>query len=89
MICRPMVAEQQVNGRCVSEVWGLGLDMNCSCDRSVVEKVARALMEREKERISRSTAQMARDARDSASEGGASYENLHKLISDIKILHSK
>ncbi|KAG6437137.1 hypothetical protein SASPL_102048 [Salvia splendens] len=89
MICRPLVAEQQVNGRCVSEVWGLGLDMNRLSDRSVVEKVARDLMEGEKERISRSTARMAHDARDSISEGGASYENLHKLISDIKILHSK
>lgn len=89
MICRPLVAEQQVNGRCVSEVWGLGLDMNRLCDRSVVEKVARDLMEGEKERISRSTAQIARDARDSISEGGASYKNLHKLISDINILHSK
>ncbi|KAL1545567.1 7-deoxyloganetic acid glucosyltransferase [Salvia divinorum] len=78
MICRPLVAEQQVNGRCVSEVWGLGLDMNCLCDRSIVEKVARALMEGEKERMLRSTAEIARYARDSISEGGASYKNFNK-----------
>lgn len=89
MICRPLVAEQQVNGRCVSEVWGLGLDMNCFCDRSTVERVVRDLMEGGKEGVLRSTAEIARLARDSVRDGGSSNRNLEKLIADIKMLHSK
>lgn len=29
---KPVIADQQVNSRCVSEVWKLGLDMNSICD---------------------------------------------------------
>ncbi|KAH6829600.1 hypothetical protein C2S53_012513 [Perilla frutescens var. hirtella] len=90
MICRPMVSEQQVNGRCVSEMWKLGLDMNCFCDRSTVERVVRDLMEGgRKEEMLRSTAEIARLAKDCVSDGGSSHTNLNKLIADIKILHSK
>lgn len=89
MICRPMVAEQQVNGRCVSEMWGLGVDMNCFCDRSTVERAVRDLMEGRRNEMLRSTAEIARLARDSVRDGGSSHGNLNKLIADIKILHSK
>ncbi|KAF2296185.1 hypothetical protein GH714_036583 [Hevea brasiliensis] len=44
MICWPYFADQQVNGRFVTEVWKLGLDMNDVCDRGVVEKMVNDLM---------------------------------------------
>ncbi|XP_057778055.1 7-deoxyloganetic acid glucosyl transferase-like [Salvia miltiorrhiza] len=90
MICRPLVAEQQVNGRCASEMWGLGFDLNCVCDRSTVERVVRDLMEGSgKQGILRSTAEMARLARDSVRDGGSSHTSLNSLVADIKMLHAK
>ncbi|XWS67158.1 hypothetical protein CRYUN_Cryun05aG0263100 [Craigia yunnanensis] len=45
MICWPAISDQQVNSRCVSDVWRVGLDMKDSCERSVVEKMVRDLIE--------------------------------------------
>ncbi|XAR68881.1 7-deoxyloganetic acid glucosyltransferase [Bertholletia excelsa] len=84
MICWPKVAEQPANSRCVSELWRVGLDMKDTCDRSMVEKMVRDLMEHKREEIMKSTAEISRKARDSVGEGGSSTNSLEKLISDIK-----
>ncbi|KAK4833704.1 hypothetical protein QYF36_002791 [Acer negundo] len=44
MICWPQIADQQVNSRCVSEVWKIGFDMKDTCDRLTVEKLVRDLI---------------------------------------------
>ncbi|KAF5749478.1 UDP-glycosyltransferase 85A3-like [Tripterygium wilfordii] len=80
MICWPIVGDQQVNSRCVSQVWRIGFDMKDTCDRSTVEKNVRD----KREEIMRSMDHFAVIARDSVKEGGSSHKNLDKLIEGIK-----
>ncbi|GLT92624.1 hypothetical protein SLE2022_104530 [Rubroshorea leprosula] len=88
MICWPKFADQQLNSRCVSDVWKIDFDMKDTCDRSTVEKMVRDLMVNKREEIMKSTDEMARIARDSVKEGGSSYCNFEKLIQDIKSVAS-
>ncbi|XVF76728.1 hypothetical protein PTKIN_Ptkin13bG0289900 [Pterospermum kingtungense] len=83
MICWPALADQQVNSRCVSDVWRIGFDMKDSCERSVIEKMVRDLMEGKREEIMKSMDVIARQAHESVKEGGSSYRNLEILIEDI------
>ncbi|XWS67154.1 hypothetical protein CRYUN_Cryun05aG0262900 [Craigia yunnanensis] len=83
MICWPALFDQQVNSRCVSDVWRIGLDMKDSCERSVVEKIVRDLMEGKREEIMKSMDEIAKQAQESVKEGGSSYRNLELLIEDI------
>uniref|UniRef100_A0A6N2MMY5 Glycosyltransferase n=1 Tax=Salix viminalis TaxID=40686 RepID=A0A6N2MMY5_SALVM len=86
MICWPMIADQQVNSRCVSELWKIGFDMKDKCGRDLIEKLVRNLMESDE--IVKSTVEFARMARDSVKEGGSSYSNLQKLIEAYKSMSS-
>ncbi|KAK6145488.1 hypothetical protein DH2020_022308 [Rehmannia glutinosa] len=90
MICWPFYADQQVNSRLVEEVWRVGVDMKDICDRRMVEKMVRELMEVRREEFVKSAQEMARLARKSVSEGGASYVSLDSLVRDIKVMsHEK
>ncbi|PON87600.1 UDP-glucuronosyl/UDP-glucosyltransferase [Trema orientale] len=73
------------NSTVESIVAGLGLDMKDVCDRKVVEKMVKDLMVERREEFARSTAEMAKLAKKSVSEGGSSYSNLERLIEDIKL----
>ncbi|PON56498.1 UDP-glucuronosyl/UDP-glucosyltransferase [Parasponia andersonii] len=84
MICWPYFADQNINSRFVSEVWKFGLDMKDVCDRKVVEKMVNDLMVERREDFEKSTAEMAKLAKNSVSEGGSSYSNLERLIEDIR-----
>ncbi|KAK3024674.1 hypothetical protein RJ639_044290 [Escallonia herrerae] len=84
MICWPYYADQQVNSRLVGEVWKLGLDMKDTCDRVIVEKMIKDLMEVRRDGFVQSASQMAKLARKSVTEGGSSYDNLDRLVEDIK-----
>lgn len=84
MISWPCFLDQQVNSRFVSEVWKLGLDMKDTCDRAIVEKMARDLMVVRKEEFSQRAEEMAQLARTCLSEGGSSYCNLERLVRDIQ-----
>ncbi|KAF7845432.1 7-deoxyloganetic acid glucosyltransferase [Senna tora] len=84
LICWPLIADQTVNSRCVSEMWRVGIDMKGSCDRVIVENMVRDLMENKREDILRSTAEMANMANESVKKGGSSYRDLEKLIEDIR-----
>ncbi|XP_059666346.1 7-deoxyloganetic acid glucosyl transferase-like [Cornus florida] len=86
MICWPYFGDQQVNSRFVSEVWKLGLDMKDTCDRVVVEKMVRDLMEKRRDESILSADQMGKMARESVREGGSSYSNLDRLIDDIRLM---
>ena len=86
MICWPQVADQQVNGRCVSNLWRVGFDMKDTCDRFIIEKIVRDLMEDKREEIIRSTNEIARMARGSVKENGSSYCNLERLIEDLRLM---
>ncbi|KAK9177053.1 hypothetical protein WN944_029072 [Citrus x changshan-huyou] len=89
MICWPQVGDQQVNSRCVSEIWKIGFDMKDTCDRSTIEKLVRDLMDNKRDKIMESTVQIAKMARDAVKEGGSSYRNLEKLIEDIRLMAFK
>ncbi|KAL5568960.1 hypothetical protein UlMin_025535 [Ulmus minor] len=84
MICWPYFVDQQINSRYVGEVWKLGMDMKDVCDRKVVEKMVNDLMVERREEFVRSTAEMARLAKKSVSEGGSSYCNLDQLVEFIR-----
>ncbi|KAG4393389.1 hypothetical protein GLYMA_03G073732v4 [Glycine max] len=83
MLCWPLIADQTVNSRCVSEQWGIGLDMNGICDRLIVEKMVKNLMENQIERLTSSTNEIAEKAHDSVNENGSSFHNIENLIKDI------
>lgn len=84
MICWPYYADQQVNSRLVGEVWKIGFDMKDICDRVVVEKVIKDLMDKKRDELTRPVDRMMKLARRSVSEDGTSYRNLNRLIDDIK-----
>ncbi|THG21624.1 7-deoxyloganetic acid glucosyltransferase-like [Camellia sinensis] len=86
MICWPYIADQQMNSRYVGEVWKLGMDMKDTCDRIVVEKMIRDLMEVRKSEFVQSTKRMAKLARKATSEGGSSHCNLDRLIKDLRLM---
>lgn len=86
MLCWPYISDQQVNSRYVSEVWRIGLDMKDTCDRVIVEKMVRDLMDHRKDELQSSMAKMSELAKMSVAEGGSSYRNLNRLIEDIKLM---
>nr|AKA44595.1 UGTPg25 [Panax ginseng] len=86
MICWPYFADQQINSRFVGEVWKVGLDIKDTCDRVVIEKAVKDMMEVRKEEFVESADQIAKMARKSVGEGGSSYCNLNRLIEDIMLM---
>ncbi|KAL3838471.1 hypothetical protein ACJIZ3_023062 [Penstemon smallii] len=89
MICWPYFVDQQVNSRFVDAVWKLGLDMKDTCDRSIIEKRVRDLMEVRKEEFLQRADEMERLAKGCLSEGGSSYSNLELLVKDIESLSAQ
>lgn len=86
MLCWPFLADQQINSRFVGEVWKIGMDMKDSCDRVVIEKMVRDLMEVRRDEFVGRASEMANLARDSLRVGGTSYCNLDRLVKDIKLM---
>ncbi|KAM0941391.1 putative 7-deoxyloganetic acid glucosyltransferase [Dioscorea sansibarensis] len=85
MICSPYFSDQMVNSRFVSEVWRIGLDMKDKCDRNIVERMVREVMEGENAlELRNSAARMADLARKSTEENGTSRANFESLVSYIK-----
>lgn len=84
MVCWPYFADQQINSRFVDEVWRVGLDMKDRCDRTVVEKMIGDLMSGKRNELSRSAAAMAKMATEAVSEGGSSWDNMNRLIEDMR-----
>ncbi|KAL1544729.1 7-deoxyloganetic acid glucosyltransferase [Salvia divinorum] len=84
MICWPHHFDQQVNSRYVGEVWKVGLDMKDSCDRVVVEKMVREVMELRKDEFLKRARKLSEAARGSVGEGGSSAKDLDRFIDDIK-----
>nr|ALV83447.1 putative 7-deoxyloganetic acid-O-glucosyl transferase 1 [Olea europaea subsp. europaea] len=86
MICWPYFGDQTTNSRFVSEVWKIGLDIKDTCDRDIIEKAVRELMEERKDEFLERSENMAKLARKAVSEGGSSYSNLNALIDYIKTM---
>lgn len=88
MICWPYFADQQINSRFVSHVWKLGSDMKDTCDRIIVEKMVRDVMEERKDEFMETADMMATRARKCVSKGGSSYRNLSSLIEEIRLMRA-
>ncbi|CAK9135696.1 unnamed protein product [Ilex paraguariensis] len=86
MICWPYFADQMTNSRFVSEVWEIGLDMKDTCDRVVIEKMVREVMDVKKEEFLERADQLAKLARKSVSEGGSSCCNFERFVEYIRSL---
>ncbi|KAF5959604.1 hypothetical protein HYC85_000813 [Camellia sinensis] len=86
MVCWPYFVDQQVNSRFVSEVWKLGIDMKDTCDRAVIEKMIKDVMDLRRDEFVVSADRIAKLARESVSEGGSSSCNLERLIEDIRLM---
>ncbi|KAA8539654.1 hypothetical protein F0562_026346 [Nyssa sinensis] len=84
MICWPYFADQTINSRFVSEIWKLGLDMKDTCDRAIVEKMVRDLMEVRKDEFQQRANEMAKLAKQAVNDGGSSFCNLNRLIDFMK-----
>ncbi|XP_039132273.1 LOW QUALITY PROTEIN: myricetin 3-O-rhamnoside 1,2-glucosyltransferase UGT709G2-like [Dioscorea cayenensis subsp. rotundata] len=85
MICWPYFSDQMINSRFVSDVWRIGLDMKDVCDRNIVERMVREVMEGESAlELRSSAARMADLARKSIDENGTSRANFESLVSYIK-----
>ncbi|CAI9091605.1 OLC1v1026677C1 [Oldenlandia corymbosa var. corymbosa] len=89
MIGWPYFVDQQVNSRYVSEVWKLGLDMKDTCDRVIVEKMVRDLMNVRRDELLERAGEMANLAKSSVRQGGSSYNDLVRLVEDIKLTRFK
>ncbi|KAI3517395.1 hypothetical protein L1887_16609 [Cichorium endivia] len=89
MVSWPFYADQQPNSRFVEAVWKLGLDMKDTCDRMIVEKIVKEVMEVRKEEFIESANRMSKLAKAAVSSGGSSYRNLDRLIEDIKMMSSQ
>ncbi|KAL1542120.1 7-deoxyloganetic acid glucosyl transferase [Salvia divinorum] len=86
MICWPYFGDQTINSRFVSEVWKIGLDIKDSCDRLIIEKAVREVMEVRKDEFLERADGMAKMAKKAVERGGSSYTNLDALIEYIKSL---
>lgn len=86
MICWPYYADQQVNSRYIGKVWKLGLDMKDTCDRAIVEMMVRDLMVLRNKEFLKRAEEMAVLAELSVCKGGSSYNNMNRLIQDIKFM---
>ncbi|CAN4094790.1 unnamed protein product [Withania somnifera] len=86
MICWPYFVDQQVNSRFIGEVWKLGLDMKDVCERTTVERMVREVMEVKKIEFLERAKQMSDLAIASVGEGGSSYQDLDRLIEDIRLM---
>ncbi|XP_058181836.1 7-deoxyloganetic acid glucosyl transferase-like [Rhododendron vialii] len=86
MICLPYYGDQQCISRLIAEVWKIGLDMKDTCDRVIIQKMIKELMDTRREEFTQSADQIAKLAKNAVSEGGSSYINLDRLIEDIRSL---
>lgn len=84
MVCWPYFVDQHVNSRFVSEVWKIGFDIKDTCDRVVIEKMIKDLMDVKGDEFRQSMDRLSKFARESLSMGGSSVCNLNRLIEDIR-----
>ncbi|RDX70155.1 7-deoxyloganetic acid glucosyltransferase, partial [Mucuna pruriens] len=69
---------------CVSKQLGIGLDINGTFDRLIVEKMVKNVMENQIEGITSFVNEIAEKAQDSIKETGSSYCNIENLVKDIR-----
>ncbi|KAL6327323.1 hypothetical protein AAG906_018776 [Vitis piasezkii] len=82
MICLPYSGDQRVNARYVSQVWGVGLQLENGLERGEIERTIRRLMvEEEGQEIRRRSIELKEKADLCLKQGGSSHQSLESLIS--------
>lgn len=82
MICLPYSGDQRVNARYVSQVWGVGLQLESGLERGEIERTIRRLMvEEEGQEIRRRSIELKEKADLCLKQGGSSHQSLESLIS--------
>ncbi|KAK7390442.1 hypothetical protein VNO78_25747 [Psophocarpus tetragonolobus] len=82
----PSIAHQPANSRCVNEQWKIGLNMNGTCHRFFLQKMAKEVMENQMKEFLGSTKEIAKRTHDSTKERCSSYHNLENLVKDIGVM---
>ncbi|GKU92038.1 hypothetical protein SLEP1_g5819 [Rubroshorea leprosula] len=83
MICMPFFMDQRVNARYVTEVWGVGVQLE-KRERGMIERVIKGvMMEEEGEEIRGRALILKEKATQCLHEGGSSYQSLDSLVSHI------
>uniref|UniRef100_A0A7N1A702 Glycosyltransferase n=1 Tax=Kalanchoe fedtschenkoi TaxID=63787 RepID=A0A7N1A702_KALFE len=86
----PQHIDQFLITRFVSQEWGVGIEMSeVVYDRVAIERAVRELMEKRKDDIGQNVARLSGLVRASIDAGGSAYNNLEKLIHDIKAMGGK
>ena len=84
MICRPFSADQKLNGRYVSHVWRVGVELENGFERGEIERAIKLLMvEKEGEEIKQRAAELKLELQLSVQKGGSSYNSLNELVEFI------
>jgi hypothetical protein len=85
MICAPGFADQYINSRYVSGEWGIGLRLDEELRREQVAAHVEELMGGEKgHEMRRSAAEWKERAEAATAPGGSAYENLDKLVAELR-----
>lgn len=82
LICWAHFYDQQTNRRFANQVWKIGVDIRDTCDRVMVEKAVRVLMQvcAIRDAFLAEARAMSILATKAISRGGSSYLNLNQLI---------
>ncbi|KAJ0084010.1 hypothetical protein Patl1_31221 [Pistacia atlantica] len=87
IICRQNSGDQRVNGRYISNVWRVGLEMENELNRREVERVVRRLMvDKEGLEIRQNAKELKEKIQLCVREDGSSYNSLNELVKFIKSL---
>lgn len=89
MLCFPSMVDQTINRRSVSEQWGIGVDVDGTCDRFIIEKMVKDVLENRIQGLRNSVDEIAKQARDSIKETGSSTRNIDSMINDILSMKEK
>ncbi|KAL5992462.1 hypothetical protein ACLOJK_013381 [Asimina triloba] len=89
MLCWPSFADQQTNCRFACQVWGNGMEIGDDLKRENVEGAIKELMEGEKGKEVRKSAEKWKEQmRKAADVGGSSHSNLDRLVNALRVVKS-
>ncbi|KAK5795532.1 UDP-glycosyltransferase 76F1-like [Gossypium arboreum] len=89
MVCMPCFTDQKVNARYVSEVWGIGLQLEKGLERGEIEKTIKRLMvDKDGENIRERMLNLKEKSNLCLSESGSSKQALDSLVYHILSLES-
>ena len=86
MLCWPFFADQPTNCRYISNIWGIGMEIDTNVKREEVAKLINELISGELGKKMRQTAMdLKKKAEETTSPGGCSLMNLDKVIKEVML----